>query len=139
MRPACRARRHTGWRPRHTPHPCPDASRIGAAGMTSAAAIGRSLRPYYAPGRAPRLDAFHARFVGPGDLAFDIGAHVGDRTASFRRLGTRVVAVEPQPRLMRLLRLLFSRDPGVTLVPALLGAAEGEAVLRLNRANPTVA
>jgi FkbM family methyltransferase len=107
--------------------------------MTSAAAIGRSLCTYYAPGRAPRLDAFHARFVAAGELTFDIGAHVGDRTASFRRLGARVVAVEPQPRLLRLLRLLFGRDPGVALVGALLGAAEGEAVLRLNRANPTVA
>ena len=34
-------------------------------------------------------------------LAFDIGAHVGDRTAAFRRLGARVVAVEPQPAAMR--------------------------------------
>jgi FkbM family methyltransferase len=107
--------------------------------VTTAWAIGRSLRSYYAPGRAARLDAFHARFLGPGELGFDIGAHVGDRTASFRRLGARVVAVEPQPRLARLLRLLFHRDAGVTRVAALVGAAPGEAVLRLNTANPTVA
>ena len=34
--------------------------------------------------------------VKPGDLAFDIGSHVGDRISSFRRLGARVVALEPQ-------------------------------------------
>jgi len=108
--------------------------------MTSALAIGRSLRVYYGvPGRAAGLDAFHARFVGSGELAFDVGAHVGDRTASFRRLGARAVAVEPQPRLARLLRLLFGRDAGVVRVAALVGAAPGEAVLRLNSANPTVA
>lgn len=107
--------------------------------MTTAAAIGRSLRTYYAPGRAALLDAFHQRFLGAGDLAFDVGAHVGDRSASFRRLGARVVAVEPQPRLRRALRLLFPGDPGITFVPALLGAEPGEAVLRLNTANPTVA
>lgn len=107
--------------------------------MTSAKAIGRSLRTYYAPGRAAALDAFHARFLGPGDLAFDIGAHVGDRAASFRRLGARVVAVEPQPRLHRVLRWLARGDAGVTLVAALVGAEAGEAVLRLNTANPTVA
>ncbi|TCZ56705.1 FkbM family methyltransferase [Roseicella aquatilis] len=107
--------------------------------MTTARAIGRSLRVYYAPGRAERLDAFHRRFLGPGGLAFDIGAHVGDRTASFRRIGARAVAVEPQPRLARLLRLFFGRDPGVARVAALVGAAPGEAVLRLNTANPTVA
>lgn len=107
--------------------------------MTTARAIGKSLRLYYAPGRAPLLDGFHCRFLGPGELGFDIGAHVGDRTASFRRLGARVVAVEPQPRLARLLRLLFGRDPGVEWVAALVGAAAGETVLRLNSANPTVA
>jgi FkbM family methyltransferase len=107
--------------------------------VTTTAAIAKSLRTYHAPGRAPALDAFHARFLGPGELGFDIGAHVGDRTASFRRLGARAVAVEPQPRLARLLRLLFGRDPGVALVSALVGAAPGEAVLRVNTANPTVA
>ena len=104
-----------------------------------ARAVGASLRTYYAPGRAAVLDAFYARFLGPGDLAFDVGTHVGDRSASFRRLGARVVAVEPQPRLARALRLIFRGDPGVTLVPALVGAEPGEAMLRLNTANPTVA
>ena len=107
--------------------------------MTTTAAIRHSLRTYYGPGRAAALDAFHARFLGPGGLGFDVGAHVGDRTASFRRLGARAVAVEPQPRLARLLRLLFGRDPGVARVAALVGAAPGEAVLRVNSANPTVA
>jgi FkbM family methyltransferase len=85
------------------------------------------------------LDGFYARFLGAGDLAFDVGTHVGDRSASFRRLGARVVALEPQPRLLRALRLIFRGDAGVTLVPALCGAQLGEAVLRLNTANPTVA
>ena len=107
--------------------------------MTTAAAISHSLRTYYGPGRAAALDAFQARFLGPGELGFDVGSHVGDRTASFRRLGARAVAVEPQPRLARLLRLLFGRDSGVVRVAALVGAAPGEAVLRVNTANPTVA
>jgi FkbM family methyltransferase len=107
--------------------------------MTSTAAISKSLRTYYAPGRAAALDMFHARFLGPGELGFDIGAHVGDRTASFRRLGARAVAVEPQPRLSRLLRLMFHRDPSVIRIAALIGAEAGTALLRLNTANPTVA
>jgi FkbM family methyltransferase len=102
-------------------------------------AIGHSLRTYYAPGRAAALDAFQSRFLGQGELGFDIGAHVGDRTASFRRLGARAVAVEPQPPLARLLRLLFWRDPGVALVARLVGDRSGMARLRLNSANPTVA
>lgn len=101
--------------------------------------IGRSLRLYHAPERRPALDVFHRRFLGPGDLAFDIGCHVGDRAASFLRLGARVVAVEPQPRLGRLLRLIFRGDPNFALISSLIGASEGESVLRLNSANPTVA
>jgi FkbM family methyltransferase len=107
--------------------------------VSHARAIGASLRTYFTPGREAPLDAFHRRFLAPGDLAFDVGAHVGDRTASFRRCGARVVAVEPQPRLARLLRLLFGRDPDVARVSALVGAQEGRATLHLNTANPTVA
>ena len=101
--------------------------------------LGRSLRLYHDPARRPALDAFYARFVPAGGLAFDVGCHVGDRAASFLRLGARVVAVEPQPRLARALRLMFGRDNGFTLVEALIGASEGTGVLRLNSANPTVA
>lgn len=102
-------------------------------------AVSRSLRTYHAPGRAAALDGFYCRFLGAGDLAFDVGAHVGDRMLSFRRLGARVVAVEPQRALGRVLRLLLRGDPDVTLVSHLIGARMGEAELRLNTANPTVA
>jgi FkbM family methyltransferase len=105
----------------------------------TAAAVGRSLRIYRGPA-APTaaMDALYRRFVRPGDLVFDVGAHVGDRVAAFRRLGARVVALEPQPGPARALRLLHGRDPGVTLVAAAASDREGEVVLHLNRANPTV-
>jgi FkbM family methyltransferase len=104
-----------------------------------AAGIGRSLRIYYGDaGRAARMDALYGRFLREGALAFDVGAHVGDRTACFRRLGARVVAVEPQPVALRALRLIHGQDAGVTLVGAAVGIAEGRAALRVNVANPTV-
>jgi len=104
----------------------------------NASAVGRSLRIYHSAKHAAVLDGFYRRFLAPGDLAFDVGAHVGDRTASFRRLGARVVAVEPQPSLARLLRLLFGRDAGVVREAALVGAAAGVATMWLNRGNPTI-
>ncbi|SHJ07810.1 methyltransferase, FkbM family [Roseomonas rosea] len=107
--------------------------------MRRPSALRRSIETYYAPGRDEALDRFLTRFLGPGELGFDIGAHVGDRTASFRRLGATALAVEPQPRLLRLLRWLFRQDEAVAIVSALVGAAPGEAVLRLNTGNPTVA
>ncbi|WP_029032470.1 FkbM family methyltransferase [Salinarimonas rosea] len=104
-----------------------------------AEAIGRSLRLYHGdPARAAALDALYRPFVPHGGLAFDIGAHVGDRTAAFRRLGARAVALEPQPACFRALRLIHGRDHRVTLVAAACGDASGEVRLSVNSANPTV-
>ncbi|MCA3565156.1 MAG: FkbM family methyltransferase [Methylocystis sp.] len=84
------------------------------------------------------MDALYARFVKPGDLAFDIGSHVGDRIASFRRLGARVVALEPQPLCATAIRAIHGGDGAVTLVQAACGAQEGILQLHINSANPTV-
>ena len=107
--------------------------------MTDQAAIARSVALYWGDAqRRAALDHWYRRFVPPGGLAFDIGAHVGDRAACFRRLGARVVAVEPQPALARFLRLRFGRDPAVALVARAVGARAGRVVLHVNEANPTV-
>ena len=99
----------------------------------------RSLEFYYGdPGRETAMDEFHARFVRAGDLVFDIGSHVGDRVGSFRRLGARVVAVEPQPPCARAVRALYAGDDQVTLVEAACGADVGRVRLQVNSANPTV-
>ena len=105
----------------------------------AARGIGHSLRLYYGDAeRHRRMDALHARFVGAGGLAFDIGAHVGDRIASFRRLGARVVAAEPQPAALRALRLIHGRDPEVTILPCAMGPVAGRLRLQINTRNPTV-
>ncbi len=90
------------------------------------------------PGHHAGLVRLYRPFVPAGGLAFDVGAHVGDRTRAFRALGARVVAVEPGAAARRVLRLLHGRDPGVTLVPDAVGAEEGEAEFRVNSRNPTV-
>ena len=105
----------------------------------TAKSLRRSLRVYHGDkSRQPAMDALSARFVKQGELAFDIGSHVGDRISSFRRLGARVVALEPQPGCARAIRLIHGRDASITLVQAACGPAEGEVVLRINSANPTV-
>jgi FkbM family methyltransferase len=103
------------------------------------AALARSLRTYHGDAeRNARMDALYARFLKPGDLAFDIGAHVGDRISSFRRLGARVVALEPQPGPARTIAVIHARDSGVTLLRAAAGDRDGEITLHVNSANPTV-
>ncbi|MGL4290577.1 MAG: FkbM family methyltransferase [Phreatobacter sp.] len=102
-------------------------------------AVARSVVTYHGdPAKAAEMDALYARFVGPGGLAFDIGSHVGDRVASFRRLGAKVVALEPQPGPAGVIETLFGDDPDVTLVRAACGAAEGTLVFKVNTDNPTV-
>ena len=75
---------------------------------------------------APPWTASTRQFVRPGDLVFDIGAHVGDRVAAFRRLGARVVAVEPQPALVRdVAAPLSAAIAHVTIEPVAVGARAG--------------
>jgi len=99
----------------------------------------RSLRIYYGDreGRAA-MDSLYRQFVNSGDLVFDLGAHVGNRVASFRRLGARVVAIEPQPQLVTVLRWLYGRDHAVAIEPVAVGSAGGEIDLKVNVDNPTV-
>ena len=101
------------------------------------AGLARSLVIYRArPWRAAALARFYRGLVGPGDLAFDIGAHVGNRSRALVAAGARVVALEPQALFHRFL----ARDlpPGVTLLRAAAGRAEGEARLAVSRLHPTV-
>jgi len=100
--------------------------------------IARSLIIYWRPGRQRSLRRLYADFLGPGDLAFDVGAHLGDRTAAFQALGARVLALEPQPELFRCLQRLVGGRAGVTLLPWAAGAEPGEAELAVSEANPTV-
>jgi FkbM family methyltransferase len=101
--------------------------------------LARSLDVYYGDSaREAAMDLLYGRFIRPGDLAFDIGSHVGDRIASFRRLGARVVALEPQPDCERVIRAIYGSDPQVELIEAACAAREGSLVLQVNSANPTV-
>jgi FkbM family methyltransferase len=105
---------------------------------TARAAI-RSFRIYYGDKRrAAAMDRLYGTFVRPGDLVFDVGAHVGDRVASFYRLGARVVAVEPQPSMVRALRLLYGRSKSVAIEALAVGREPGRARMLINVDNPTV-
>jgi FkbM family methyltransferase len=77
-----------------------------------------------------RFRALYGRFAGPGELCFDIGANLGNRTRCFRAIGCRVIAVEPQSRCLKQLRREFGSDDGVVIEAAAAGASPGKATLR---------
>ena len=109
--------------------------------LRTARGVMRSLGIYYGwqqRGRPVAMDALYAHFVKPGDLVFDIGAHVGDRVAAFRRLGAKVVAVEPQRALNFVIGMMFSRDDCVVIERVAVGRKTGDVKLMINTDNPTI-
>jgi FkbM family methyltransferase len=111
----------------------------GPGKLPRAIGLARSLVIYYGqPWRTRGLHRLYRQFLKPGDLAFDVGAHVGNRGRCWSHLGARVVAIEPQPDFAAWLRWQFQADPRVTVVQAALGAAAGTAEMHISRWHPTV-
>src|SRR5215203_1857002 len=109
--------------------------------LRTARGVMRSLGIYYGwhqRRRSSAMDALYRRFVKRGDLVFDIGAHVGDRVAAFRRLGAKVVAVEPQPALASTLTMLYGPNSNVVIERAAVGGKAGDVRLMVNTDNPTI-
>lgn len=106
--------------------------------IDTAIGVTRSLLIYYGqPWRRRQLRRFYRELISPGDLAFDIGAHVGSRSRTLISLGAAVVAVEPQPVFADIVEMhLSKRLKGFERVA--VGAAEGEATLHVSSRHPTV-
>jgi FkbM family methyltransferase len=99
----------------------------------------RSLFVYHAiPLRQRRLRHLYAEFAGHGDLVFDVGAHVGNRTRALAALGCRVVAVEPQPDFARVLRTLFGRSTTIEIIEAAVGEHVGRGSISISDRTPTM-
>ena len=83
--------------------------------------------------RAHRRDvALYQQLIGPGDLCFDGGAHVGLKSRALLDLGARVVALEPNPQCHAEIMARCGRNPNFTLVPSALGRRPGVATLHLS-------
>lgn len=114
--------------------------------MTTASSFVRDLRALLRSLRIYRLDRRHSRtlrafyqpFIPSGGLVFDIGAHAGDRTACFRRMGARVVSIEPQPMFARFLRFSHALDRSVTVLECVVSDTPGTRTFMVNSGNPTV-
>ena len=72
----------------------------------------------------------YGRFIGKGDLVFDIGANVGDYTDIFLGLGSRVIAVEPNPDCADRIRKMESTSC-VSVENVAIGDCEGSAQLSI--------
>jgi FkbM family methyltransferase len=91
-------------------------------------ALNRSERRHF---RAQQL--LLGQFIKAGDLAFDVGANIGDRTEILLSLGASVVAFEPQPICAR--EISARGNERLTVVQKAVGETEGTARLHLKSAN----
>jgi len=72
----------------------------------------------------PERISFYKQFIKAGDLVFDVGANVGNRTEVFLACQASVVAVEPQPSCVEILKKKFNNS--ITIEQVGLSDAEGE-------------
>lgn len=78
----------------------------------------------------PQRLAFYKQFIKEGDLCFDVGANIGNRTEVFLGLGAKVVAIEPQAECAQLLKLRFGNK--INLIRMALGEREGDGVIYIS-------
>lgn len=99
----------------------------------------RSFFIYYLkPFNGIRLTKFYGQFIKKGDLCFDIGAHLGNRTHAWLKMGATVVAVEPQPACIEFLKKKFGNHPNCKLVTKAVGEKVGQAKFRISSLYPTI-
>lgn len=69
--------------------------------------------------------ALYSQFIKRGDLVFDVGVNLGQKTETFLGCGAKVIGIEPNPRCTPTLNRLFGSNPNFVLVQEAVGAEEG--------------
>lgn len=98
--------------------------------------LARSLVIYHNPVTIFAWRRFYRDLLQPGDLVFDVGAHVGTRSRAMRAAGARVIALEPQAIFAGYLRRTLPAD--VVLIEAAAGGEEAVAQMAVSSRHPTV-
>src|SRR5512134_2050513 len=101
--------------------------------------FGWSFLIYYGlPFHHESLVRMYAPFIRPGDLCFDVGAHLGDRIHAWSRLGARVIALEPNPVMMSWLQRWYGKRLNVVLLEQAVSDQPGLMDLWISRLTPSV-
>ncbi len=106
---------------------------------TSRLGLWRSILIYYwKPFNQRNLRRFYRQFIEPGDLCFDIGAHLGNRSKAWLALGAKVVAFEPQPLCIDFLKKKFKTNSDFILDKRAVGEQAGVLPMFISQNAPTV-
>lgn len=69
--------------------------------------------------------AFYSHFINNGDLCFDVGANIGNRTEIFLKLGAKIVCIEPQVSCVKILNQQYGNNRAVIIINKGLAEKEG--------------
>src|SRR6266487_2257080 len=69
---------------------------------------------------------FYRQLIGEGRTVFDVGANVGNRVSAFLSINSRVVAVEPQPSCVAVLKRQFAANRNLIIVNKAVGSSPGQ-------------
>jgi len=72
-----------------------------------------------------KFQELYKNFVDKDDIAFDIGANIGNRTESLSRICKKVIAADPLPLAYNEMRMRFRFNKKVTVLPLAVGEKEG--------------
>ena len=78
------------------------------------------------------------KLINKGDLYFDIGAHLGEKSKPFIEKKIRTIMVEPLPICVKTLKKLYSKNSIVKVIPKGLGSKNTKKILSINKQMPTV-
>ena len=92
----------------------------------------------FKPFNQRKMIRFYKQFINAGDLCFDIGAHTGNRTAAFLKIGARVVSMEPNPKFYELMTKKFGKNPNFNLLTSAIGAYPGNGKFMISSRYPTI-
>lgn len=79
---------------------------------------------------------FYDHLLGRGDLAFDIGANIGDYTEAMLATGASVVAVEPQREILARLLARLGVNRRLTVRECAVGSMHGQMPMKINHQHP---
>lgn len=99
------------------------------------------LREYFTPRKIRRYRKtlqFYSQFKKKGDLCFDVGANIGNRTKTFLALGAKVVCIEPQETCLKELYKLFGNNNNVIILSEAIGEREGYGELAICEEEHTI-
>lgn len=78
---------------------------------------------------------FYSSIINRGDLCFDVGANIGNRTGVFLELGATVIAIEPQHDCAQFLRGKYEHLQNLIVIEKALGVRDGREEIYLCNEN----